>query len=93
MQCKRSKSWNMRFYWMRCKESQKMFRMYWRPGTNNLADYFTKLHLAAHHRSIRPEFLTASELVNKLRLSLKENLTVFILAKGCVDYCITLFLH
>ena len=28
MQCKRSKSWDMRFYWMRCKESQKMFRVY-----------------------------------------------------------------
>ena len=54
MQCKRSKSWDMRFFWMRCKESQKMFYVYWRPGTNNLADYQTKHHPAAHHRHVRP---------------------------------------
>ena len=72
LQCKKSKSWDMRFFWMRCKESQKMFRVYWRPGTTNLADYFTKHHPSTHHRKARPEFLTESDLVNKLRLSLKK---------------------
>ena len=62
----------MGFFWMRCKESQKMFRVYWLPGTTNLADYFTKHHSAAHHVNLRPEFLTESNLVNKLRLSLKK---------------------
>ena len=70
MQCRRSKSWDMRFFWMRCKEPQKMFRVYWRPGTTNLADYQTKHHPAAHHRNVQAEFLTTSEVVNKLRLSL-----------------------
>ena len=28
MQCRRSKSWDMRFFWMRCEESQKMFCVY-----------------------------------------------------------------
>ena len=68
-QCKRSKSWDMRCYCMRCEESQKMFRVYWRPGTTNLADYFTKHHPAAHHRNVRPEFVTSGKVVNKLRLS------------------------
>ena len=63
-----------------------MLRVYWRPGTTNLADYFTIQHSAAHHINLRPEFLTDSNLVNKLRLSLQKNRTVFILAKGCVDY-------
>ena len=72
MQCRRSKSWDMRFFWMRCKESQKMFRVYWRPGTTHMADYQTKHHPSAHHRNVQPEFLTASEVVNKLRLSLKK---------------------
>ena len=45
MQCKRSKSWDMRFYWMRCKESQKMFRVFWRPRTTNLAEYFNIIQL------------------------------------------------
>ena len=39
MQCRRIKSWDIRFFWMRCKESQKMFRVYWRPCTTNLTDY------------------------------------------------------
>ena len=72
MQCVRSKSWDMRFFWMRCKESQNMFRVYWRPGTTNLADYFTKHHSAAHHRNIQPEFPTEGDLVNRLRLSLQK---------------------
>ena len=72
MQCKRSKSCDMRFFWIRCKESRKMFRVYWRPGRTNLANYFTKHHTAAHHVNLRPEFLTDSNLVNKLRLSLKK---------------------
>ena len=38
IRCMRRKSWDMRFVWMRCKESQKMFRVYGRPGTTNLAD-------------------------------------------------------
>ena len=77
MQCKRSKSWDMRFYCMRCKESQKMFRVYWQPGTTNLAEYYTKHHPAAHHRNVRPEFVTPSEVVNKLSLCQKKNTNSF----------------
>ena len=72
MQCKKSKSWGMLFLWMRCKEFQKMFRVYWRPGTTNMANYFTKHHSASHHANLRPEFLTDSNLLKKLRLSLKK---------------------
>ena len=93
MQCKRNKSWVMRFFWMRCKESQKMFSVYWRPGTTNIVDYFTRHHPAAHHRNVRPEFLPESELVNKLRLSLKKKMIFFIVSKECVDYCTTIFLN
>ena len=69
MQCKRSKSWDMRFYWMRCKESQKMFCIFWRSGTTNLADYFMKHHPAAHHRNVQPEFVIPGTVVNELRLT------------------------
>ena len=77
MQCKRSKSWDMRFYWMRCTESQKMFRVFWRSGTTNLADYFTKHHPAAHHRNVRPEFVTTGTVVNKLRLTRQKKTSQF----------------
>lgn len=51
IQPKRTKSMDMRFYWLRCREAQEQFRFYWRPGGQNLADYWTKHHPAAHHPS------------------------------------------
>jgi hypothetical protein len=35
------KAMDMRFHWLRCHNTQGQFRYYWRPGTQNLADYFT----------------------------------------------------
>jgi hypothetical protein len=43
------KAMNMRFHWLRCHDAQGQFCYYWRPGTQNLADYFTKHHPASHH--------------------------------------------
>ena len=43
------KAMDMRFHWLRCRDAQGQFRHYWRPGTQNLADYFTKHHPATHH--------------------------------------------
>jgi hypothetical protein len=53
------KAMDMRFHWLRCREAQGQFRYYWRPGTQNLADYFTKHHPASHHRASRPTYLTS----------------------------------
>ena len=50
----------MHFQWLRCRDAQGQFRYYWRPGTQNLADYFTKHHPATHHNSVRPTILTAA---------------------------------
>jgi hypothetical protein len=47
------------FHWLRCRNTQGQFRYYWRPGTQNLADYFTKHHPATHHKSVCPTILTA----------------------------------
>jgi hypothetical protein len=55
------KAMDMRFYWLGCREAQGQFRYYWRPGTQNLADYFTKHHPASHHKANRPTFLTPHE--------------------------------
>ena len=38
---KRSKSWDMRYHWLRNPQTKKQFRFYWDKGTNNNADYFT----------------------------------------------------
>ena len=49
---------DMRFHWLRDREAQGQFNIYWRPGNTNLADYFTKHHAPAHHANVRAEFLT-----------------------------------
>ncbi len=54
------KAMDMRFHWLRCRDAQGQFRYYWRPGTQNLADYFTKHHPASHHKASRPMYLTSS---------------------------------
>jgi hypothetical protein len=53
------KAMDMRFHWLRCRDAQGQFRYYWQPGTQNLADYFTKHHPATHHKNVRPTILTA----------------------------------
>jgi hypothetical protein len=67
VQPKRTKSMDMRFQWLRCREAQNQFRIYWRPGKTNLADYFTKHHSPAHHRNTRGEFLTRVKELRELR--------------------------
>jgi hypothetical protein len=47
----------MRFSWLQCRERQRQFIIYWRPGSENLGDYHTKHHSASHHRKMRPQFL------------------------------------
>lgn len=53
----RSKAIDMRFYWVRDRVDQGQFRIYWAPGSQNIADYFTKHHSPAHHRYMRPIIL------------------------------------
>ena len=54
---RRSRALDMRFYWVRDRVNQGQFRIHWRPGKTNLADYFTKHHSATHHRTMRPVYL------------------------------------
>jgi len=64
---KRTKAMDMRFHWLRDRECQEQFRIYWRPGKLNYADYWTKHHPAKHHQNIRKEFLTPQIVVEMLR--------------------------
>ena len=64
---KRTKAMDMRFHWLRDRETLKQFRIFWRAGIFNLADYFTKHHCAAHHKRIRPTYLTSQQALNEAR--------------------------
>ena len=54
---KRSKSWDMRYYWLRDKMNQLLFNIFWDKGTNNEADYFTKHHPTIYHRNMRNRYV------------------------------------
>ena len=51
IQQRRSKAILMRYHWIRERVRIGHFRVFWRPGSENLADYFTKAHSVHHIRS------------------------------------------
>jgi len=72
IQPRRTKAMDMRFHWLRDHTTQGQFRYYWRPGSTNLADYWTKHHCAAHHIEKRPQILTPFFILEALRASSKR---------------------
>jgi hypothetical protein len=82
IQPRRTKSMDMRFYWLRCRDSQGQFRYYWKPGPTNQADYYTKHHPAHHHTEQRPKILTPKIILDALRAS--TNRTPATKGKGLV---------
>jgi hypothetical protein len=50
------KTMDMQFHWLRCCDAQDQYQFYWRPGTQNLADYWTKHHPASHQKKIGHKF-------------------------------------
>ena len=43
LKSKRSKSWDMRNFWIQDETSKNQFLIYWDKGVNNLAKYFTNI--------------------------------------------------
>ena len=56
-----TKAMDMRFYWIRDRVRQGQFRVHWKRGTDNKADYFTKHHPPAHHIQVRPTYLHVAQ--------------------------------
>ena len=57
VKAKPSKAMDMRFYWIRDKVKQGEFRVHWKPGPDNEADYHTKHHPPSHHIEKRSTYL------------------------------------
>ena len=55
----RTKEMDMRFHWLRCRDTQGQFRYYWKPGTMNLGDYWTKHHPSSHHKIFLSSLITS----------------------------------
>ena len=63
---------------MRDKSDQKQFHYYWHRGKgNNDADYHTKHHCSAHHREMRPRYLTPRDVLDTLRVKQGKPLASF----------------
>ena len=57
---RRLKTTDMQFYWVKCRIAQGQFKLLWRSGQENLADYFTKLYAKVHHKITRPLYVINS---------------------------------
>jgi uncharacterized protein YaaQ len=80
VQPKQTKAMDMRFHWLRDREAQEQFRIYWRPGKANRGDYWTKHHPPSHHVEVRPEILTSYKTLMDFRTRQKGGL------QGCVKF-------
>jgi hypothetical protein len=60
---KRTKAMDMRFYWIKDRVNQAQFRIFWKPGEGNLADYFTKRHPPSHPQQMRSTYLLLEDVV------------------------------
>jgi hypothetical protein len=54
---RRSKSMDMRYFWLQDRDAQGQFKYYWDKGEGNRGDYYTKHHSIAHHQLMRPVHL------------------------------------
>ena len=74
MRVKRSKTWDMRYHWLREQTTKKIIDIFWDKGTNNNGDYFTKHHAPAIHRTQRPRYVLKGFFIQQLtRLFEKTN--------------------
>ena len=74
---KRSKSIDMRFYWIQDLNQRKQFLINWNPGSTNLWDYHTKHHPASNFRLMHSTYLHPSTQV--------DNLVISHILQGCVN--------
>ena len=47
----------MRYHWIRDQVKLKVFKVTWKAGKLNLADFFTKAHPVKHHMEIRWKYV------------------------------------
>ena len=63
---------DMCFYWIQDRVDQNQIIIFWRPGIENLSDYFTKHHPSTHHKQMRPIFISSSDSTSDFQ--------------GCINY-------
>ncbi len=80
MKQKRSKSWDMRYHWLRERQLKDQLRIYWDKGINNDANYFTKHHPPKHHQMMWSKYILKANLIRFVRHALSSRRV-----RGCVS--------
>ena len=78
-----TKHMDMRYHWIQCRTDQGLFIVYWAPGSENLADYFTKHHHPIVHRRARPLYLYIRNPSDEVRYALQ--ILTDASRRGCTD--------
>ena len=76
----RSRSMEMRYFWLLDQEAQKMFKFLYQPGAENLADYPSKAHTGASHQHVRPYYLHQDNSPRELPRASKPSVR-----RGCAE--------
>ena len=83
MHLRKSKTWDMQYYWLRDQSELKNIKVYWKRGKDeedpNKADYHTKHHSTVHHRGVRP-FYVHDKIMNMVTMYNH----MFTKLRGCV---------
>ena len=54
---KRSKEYDKRVNWLKCREAQKQFKLMWESEKKNKADYHSKIHTTREYQHKRKEYV------------------------------------
>ena len=60
MKGKKSKTWDMRYNWLRDEPTKEKINIIWEKGVDNEADYFTKNHPPSVQSSLTSSSMTTS---------------------------------
>ena len=88
---KRSKAWDMNYFWLRDQEAHDQIDVQWDKGINNDSDYHTKHHPGTYHINVRPRYvidrlnLITQNICDKLDMMTKSSVRV----RGCVSQRLT----
>jgi hypothetical protein len=72
IQPKATKAMDMRFYWLKDRESVEQFKYHWAPGKNNYGDYWTKHHPPMHHQMMRSIILNNPKMTQLWKEAIKK---------------------
>ena len=72
MKEKKSKTWDMRYNWLRDDVVKKIINVVWKKGEDNMADYFTKNHPPSHHKEKRKDYILKGYSVRSFERDIKN---------------------